>query len=94
MVAFDITKATAFVPNSTDNAKNLKRVVSQTREQHSLKALTTFNNISKSKHNDSYLENNKKIQSKIRHYTNPPELIETNIMFFFCFVFVLFFSAM
>ena len=55
MVAFAILKlhATAFVPNSTDNAKNLKRNVSHTREQHSLKALTTFNNISKSNHNDT-----------------------------------------
>ena len=81
MVAFDITKATAFVPNSTGNAKNLKRVVSQTREQHSLKAVTTFTNILKSNHNDNYLENNKKIQRKIRHNSE-------NIMLF-CFVFSL-----
>ena len=68
---------------STKEKKNLKRNVSQTREQHSVKALTTFNNISKSSHNDTYRENNRKIERKIRHYTNPPQLRETNIMFFF-----------
>ena len=73
MVAFDIT---------CDCAKNLKQNVSQTREQHSLKALITFNHISKSNHNDNYREYNRKIQRKIRHYTNPPQLRETNIVFF------------
>ena len=48
------------------------------------KALTTFNNISKWNHDDTYLENNGKIQRKIRHYTNPLQLRETNIMLFFC----------
>ena len=70
-----------FVPNSTDNAKNVKRNVSQTREKHSLEALTTFNNISKSNHNDTYHENSRKIQRKIRHYTNSSQLRETNIVF-------------
>ena len=69
MVAFDIT-------NLTDNAKNLKRNVSETREQHSLKALTTFNNISKSNHNDTYRENNREIQRKVGHNS------EKRILFF------------
>ena len=43
------------------------RNVSQTREQHSLKALTTFVNISKSNLNDTYCENNRKTQRKFRH---------------------------
>ena len=64
------------IPNTTDNAKNLKRNVSQTREQHSLKALTTFNNISKSNHNDTYRENNRKIQRKVGHNS------EKRILFF------------
>ena len=46
----------------TDNAKNLKRNVTQTREQHNLKALATFNNISKSNYNYTYRENNRKIR--------------------------------
>ena len=70
MVAFDIT-------NLTDNAKNLKRNVSETREQHSLKALTTFNNISKSNHNDTYPEKQQENPEESR-----PQLRETNIMFF------------
>ena len=74
--------ATAFVPNSTNNAKSLKRNVSQTWEQHSLKGLKTFNNISKSNHSDAYRENNRKTQRKIRHYIDPPQLKETNIVFF------------
>ena len=36
---------------------------------------------SKSNHNDTYRENNRKIQRKIRLDTNPPQLRETNIVF-------------
>ena len=39
------------------------------------------NNISKSDHNDTYHENNRKIQRKIRHYTNPSQVREMNIVF-------------
>ena len=42
--------------------------------------------LSKSNHNDTYRENNRKIQGKIRHYINPPQLRETNIVFFFCYL--------
>ena len=68
---------------STKEKKNLKRNVSQTREQHSVKALTTFNNISKSSHNDTYRENNRKIERKIRHYTIRHNSEKRILCFFF-----------
>ena len=54
-----IKSINVFVPNSTNSVKNLKRNVSQTRKQHSLKALTIISNISKLNHNDTYHENNR-----------------------------------
>ena len=67
MVAFDIT-CDCLRSKLDRQGEESEAKCSQTRKQHSLQALTTFNNISKSNHSDTYRdhENHRKIQRKIR----------------------------